>query len=123
MPSAPSAISKSDAKPCCAFVPSWCGLTDCDQVLPSSREYESRRSYASIAGSTDGYVVATSVPSRLRITVGTSASVTNQPPLDAIVFAAVHELPVSSENFNVAVVSVCSSQLRTTPRSDAVSCG
>ena len=67
--------------------------------------------------------MATRVPSLLRITVGTSASVTNQALLEATVFAAVHAPFVSSENFNVVEASACSSQLRMTPRSDRVSCG
>src|SRR5688572_32784979 len=59
----------------------------------------------------------------MRSTVGTSASVMNQLSFDATVFALVHAAERSSENFNVAVVSLRSSQLRITPRAELVSCG
>ena len=59
----------------------------------------------------------------MRITVGTSASLMNQLRLDATVFAADQASPARSANLSVAVVSFCSSQLSTAPRSDVVSCG
>ena len=68
-----------------------------------------------------GEIVATSVPSLMRMTVGVSASLTNQRSFDAMVFASDHVPDRSSENFKVADASCRSSQLRSTPRPEDVS--
>jgi len=80
-------------------------------------------SYASSLKSTAGYQLATIVPSFIRITVGTSAALTNQSLLEATVVAADHAAPDRSANFSAKSVSACSSQLTSTPRLDVVSCG
>src|SRR5215204_335100 len=80
-------------------------------------------SYASSLKSTTGYQLATIVPSFIRITVGTSAALTNQSLLDATVTAGDQAAPDHSANFNAKFVSACSSQLTSAPRLDVVSCG
>jgi hypothetical protein len=67
--------------------------------------------------------VATSVPSLIRMTVGTSALLTNQSVLDATVPGWDQAAPDRSANFSVKVASRCSIQLRIRPRCDMVICG
>src|SRR5688572_7697127 len=82
-----------------------------------------RMSYASSLKSTTGYQLATSVPSFMRMTVGTSAALTNQSLLDATVVAGDQAEPDRSANLSAKSASACSSQLTSTPRLDVVSCG
>ena len=62
------------------------------------------------------------MPSLIRMTVGGSASLTNQRSLAAIVRGGVHVPAVISENFSVADASLRSSQLTIAPRLEAVAC-
>src|SRR5687767_11785207 len=80
-------------------------------------------SYASSLKSTAGYQLATIVPSFMRMTVGTSAALTNQSLLDATVVGADQAPFDRSANFSAKAGSACSSQLTSTPRLDVVSCG
>src|SRR5262245_14704695 len=59
----------------------------------------------------------------MRITVGTSAALTNQSLLLATVVAGDHPMPARSANLSTKSGSACLSQLTSTPRLDVVSCG
>src|SRR5690242_7838741 len=69
------------------------------------------------------YHAAASVPSAMRITLGTSASLRNQSFPETTVLGSDQVVPVRSANFSVASASCCSTQLKIVPRVEVVSCG
>src|ERR1051325_7641536 len=110
MPSPLPGISKSDANPCSCCVRSWWGVNGLDQVFPASREYDIHMSYPSFSTFVFRYQCATSVPSPIPVTAGTSAQLTNQLLPESAVCAGDQAPPFNSENFSVLVFSPCSSQ-------------
>src|SRR5262245_18125136 len=66
---------------------------------------------------------ATTVTLLIRLTVGASAQLRNQPLPEATVFGADHPSAVCSEHLRLAFSPDCSIQLAMTPLLELVSCG
>ena len=118
-------ISNSDAKPCCVFVPSWCGMNE-RRPRPAivTRVGEAAGCRPRFAASVTCSQLRGERPvGRGGCTEGTSAQLTNQSVPDATVSAPDQPFAVRSANLSVAVSPDCSVQLARTPRDDDVSCG